>query len=130
MENNSAEQQGKNALQLLNAIRDKKSCSVSYKGKVRIFSPHMLAKTHPIEGKAEGRLVVQGFQFGGAGSKGDVTPETGGWRYFYLDEMSDAIVVAKEGDKWYPESSEALEKKEYIPPAFIAKVLAFVGQEE
>lgn len=128
MENELEEQQGKNLLQLLAAIRSKQSCSVGYKGKPRVFSPHMLAKTAPREGKGVGRLVVHGFQFGGAGSKGDVTPETGGWRYFYLDEMDDVVAFA--GDSWYPVVDPTLEKKEYTTPAFIEKVIAFVGQED
>lgn len=119
---------GRSLLNLLRAIRSKESCAVTYQGKRRVFSPHMLAKTHPKGESTEGRLVVHAYQWGGAGSKGEVTPETGGWRYFYLDEMNDSVAFA--GDSWYPVPNEELEKKERMTPAFIETVIAFVGQTD
>ena len=82
----------------------------------RQVSPHLLGL-----GK-DGRVVLQAYQYGGETSSGPVKePNQGGWRYFYLDEMSPHISTLPTA-KWYPEG----EIKKSEKKSFITKVIAVV----
>jgi hypothetical protein len=102
------------------SIENRRAIRFLYQGHVRYMCPHLLAKTK------DDRLVVHGFQFAGASSRGEIaTPEHGSWRFFYLDQVED--LRRAETQNWYPAQ---LKKSEgpYRPPAFIAEVLAIIPQ--
>ena len=100
------------------AVASRQSLTFTYKEHTRVVSPHLLGQT------ADGKFVCHAFQFSGFGSKGQLTPETGAWRYFYLDEIQD--FGTSEFLPWYPETLQKSEG-EYKPPAFITNVLVIVG---
>jgi hypothetical protein len=95
-------------------IEAKLSGCMTYQGHLREFSPYLLGVTK------DGRLVLHAFQYGGASSKGPITPQNGAWRFFYLDEIEDPITP---GGDWYPKDFQKSEG-DYRPPAFIATILA------
>lgn len=106
-------------LNITRAITNKLPIAVFYKGDTRDICPHLLGETK------DGRLVVHGFQFGGGSSKGPVTPETGSWKYFYVDEIEgNGFIVPGE---WLP-TGLAKTEGDYVPPAFIATVVAMVNR--
>ena len=89
--------------------------SINYQGKPRELTPYLLGQTK------DNRIVLHGFQYGGESSKGPVaSPEQGGWRFFYLDQIDG--LWAGPG----PQFPETLVKSEgdYKPPAFIVMVMA------
>lgn len=97
-----------------NAIEQKKSLSLNYQGHFRVINPYLLGETQ------DKGLVLHAFQHGGTTSKGEVTPETGGWRYFHVNEIQGQVVVTPD---WYPQVLIKSEG-EYKPPRFITGVVA------
>lgn len=103
---------------LMKAVQEKSLLQFPYQGLERQVCPYLLGKTK------DDRLVLQGFQFGGQTSKGEIlAPEFGGWRFFYLDEMPGAMVLGP--GPWYPAPVQKAEgRPAYVPPKFITVVLA------
>lgn len=87
---------------------------ISYKKYLRAVTPHLLAETN------DGRLVMQGFQFGGDSSKGRIPgPDFGEWRWFYLEDVAAANHYRGPA---YP-LTLAKTETEYKPPGFIKQIL-------
>ena len=107
-----------NMTKLTEAIRNKTPVSFYYQNTLRKVCPHLLGVT------ADERLVLHGYQYGGESSKGQVTPESGGWRFFYLDLFE--MTTLDPGGAWYPEQLKKAEGP-YQPPKFIAQVLEVVS---
>ncbi len=101
-------------------IQGRTPTTFMYQGMIRKACPHLLGITK------DNRMVCHGYQFGGGSSKGEVTPETGGWRFFYLDEISEISF----GDPavWYPGDLKKSEV-EYKPPAFIIQILVVAPRD-
>lgn len=103
---------------IADSVVGKRRLSFEYQGHARLACGYLLGKTK------DDRLVLHAYQYGGAGSKGEVTdPSLGTWRFFYLDEMSDKVTAFDSDNVWYPlefKKSEA----DYVPPKFITQVLA------
>lgn len=96
------------------AIEDEMNIEVLYTGFKRVATPHSLAETR------DGRVVLHCYQFGGDSSKGPVTPESGGWRWLYLEQIESLAIGP---GPTYP-STMNLNKATYEPPQFIKSVLA------
>jgi hypothetical protein len=102
------------AKHLIAAIEKRQNVGITYQGRQRLVTPYMLGENNT------GYLVLQGYQYGGESSKGPIeSPDKGGWRYFYLQDITSLAV----GDG--PEFPQGLAKNEdYAPPTFITAVLA------
>jgi hypothetical protein len=67
---------------LRRALRERLQVLAIYDGHAREFCPHVLGTT-------EGEARCLGYQFGGAGSRGPITPATASWRCFRVDGLGD-----------------------------------------
>lgn len=72
---------------LRRAVRERLQVVATYDGHAREFCPHVLGATG-------GERRCLGFQFGGAGSKGPVTPASAAWRCFRVDKLGDVSLRA------------------------------------
>lgn len=97
------------------AVESKQPLSFEYQGLTRQVCPHMVGRAK------DGRIVCHAYQYGGQSSKGAVTPDSGGWRFFYLAEIEGVADGYSLG--WYPEDLKK-STAEYQPPSFIVEVLA------
>jgi hypothetical protein len=100
------------------SCKEREPITVIHKGEARKVCVHMVGI-----GK-ENKPVIHVFQFGGYSSKGTLTPETGAWRYLYLNEIDQVASIGTY--EWYPIQMLKSET-EYKPPAFISKVLMLAG---
>ncbi len=101
---------------ITDAITTGQNLGFPYQGLTRMVTPYLLGETN------DGRLVLHGFQFGGESSRGPIeTPEQGGWRFFYLNELS--VLNAGPGQA-YPLDLAKAELEVYKAPKFISTVLA------
>lgn len=108
------------------AVEQKQLLKFEYQGFMREVCPHLLGVSK------EGRLVLHAFQHAGSSSTGSVaSPEEGNWRFFYLDQIPAHQIVWNLGPgNWYPPKLAKTEAgKEYVPPRFIATVLALHPKE-
>lgn len=101
---------------LKSQILAKRPGMLHYQLKERVYCPHMLGRTK------DGRIVLQAYQIGGVGAPERDT----GWRFFYLDGVSD---VRDHTATWQPEKLEKAEDpaKAYVPPKFVTEILALVA---
>lgn len=114
---NSVDHQKRCIQFLSDCMKSRMPVVLGYQKAQRQVCPHLLGKTK------DGRIVLQGFQFGGGTSKGPIaSPEQGQWRYFYLDEISFAATNT-DLTSWYPAEVKKSEKQS----TFIVEVLAAVA---
>lgn len=108
-----------NSSVLAKAIKDQTPVLFSYQGYVREVLPLMLGET------ATKGVVLQAFQVGGSSSKGEVTPQTGAFRFFYLDEVEGLVLTKNEPAPEYW-AALPLKKSEagYQQPPFVTNLLA------
>lgn len=101
------------------AIENRRALIISHSGFTRKVCAHLLGET------ADGRTVIHAFQYGGKSSKGDITLKNASWRFFYINDIE--ALAASPTNEWYP-LDLAKNEEEYVPPAFVAKVVALAGR--